>query len=671
VTQKIGSYDVLDLIGDGGMGAVYRGRDPRFDRLVAIKVLHSHFLRDPGVVERFKAEAVIQAKLSHPHIVTVFDFVAQADTLAIVMDLVDGLPLDELIERGKGPMAMDRAVRLMDQILSAMGYAHQRGLVHRDIKPSNILVLSVEGQEFAKVMDFGIAKILGSEKLQTATGAKMGTLAYMSPEHVRSPKHVDVRSDVYSLGVVLYEMLTGQVPFDADSEYELMRQIVQDDPRDIGQLPSRVGPALGGVVRKALAKDPAARFQSCTEMRQALGDRDERESLDRVAPASALPASLTGKVPFDAESEYEPMRQIVEDAPRGLARSALPKGFPVVVETALARDPSRRFASCEAMRRAPLDATAQGSAPAVAGGSPFGRTHLEIGRVLFDAVEQVGSDGVIRVVLDEAYPGRATVEVSEGCRFDSTCFLPPMVPDGEHEAVVLNAPFILLVGGRVVGLEGLHSLSQRLARGASLLVIAEDVEGTALPRPGSAGREGEFVLAAVAAGASPVAVLEDLSLLTGGLVAPSDLRPRGRYLPVPRDLRVTDLGRARTAVVGPSSTTLVETAGGVAGLESHVRKLRVAIDEATSDDSRDRLLERLARVVGGVAEVKIGLAGDRGREVREFLEELEGEPELLRSVWRALGQPRIEAFLERARTEPDPLRRAWRNLFHAREGARQ
>jgi hypothetical protein len=293
VTQKIGSYDVLDLIGDGGMGAVYRGRDPRFDRLVAIKVLHSHFLRDPGVVERFKAEAVIQAKLSHPHIVTVFDFVAQADTLAIVMDLVDGLPLDELIERGKGPMAMDRAVRLMDQILSAMGYAHQRGLVHRDIKPSNILVLSVEGQEFAKVMDFGIAKILGSEKLQTATGAKMGTLAYMSPEHVRSPKHVDVRSDVYSLGVVLYEMLTGQVPFDADSEYELMRQIVQDDPRDIGQLPSRVGPALGGVVRKALAKDPAARFQSCTEMRQALGDRDERESLDRVAPASALPASAS------------------------------------------------------------------------------------------------------------------------------------------------------------------------------------------------------------------------------------------------------------------------------------------------------------------------------------------------------------------------------------------
>jgi hypothetical protein len=518
--------------------------------------------------------------------VAVLDFVSEPGGLTIVMEYVEGRPLDRLIEEAEGPLSPERTVRLMEQVLSAMGYAHQQGLVHRDLKPSNILVRSVSDQEYAKVMDFGIAKILGSEKPRTATGAKMGTLAYVSPEHVRSPKRVDARSDIYALGVVLYEM-------------------------------------------------------------------------------------LTGKVPFDAESEYEPMRQIVEDAPRGLARSALPKGFPVVVETALARDPSRRFASCEAMRRAPLDATAQGSAPAVAGGSPFGRTHLEIGRVLFDAVEQVGSDGVIRVVLDEAYPGRATVEVSEGCRFDSTCFLPPMVPDGEHEAVVLNAPFILLVGGRVVGLEGLHSLSQRLARGASLLVIAEDVEGTALPRPGSAGREGEFVLAAVAAGASPVAVLEDLSLLTGGLVAPSDLRPRGRYLPVPRDLRVTDLGRARTAVVGPSSTTLVETAGGVAGLESHVRKLRVAIDEATSDDSRDRLLERLARVVGGVAEVKIGLAGDRGREVREFLEELEGEPELLRSVWRALGQPRIEAFLERARTEPDPLRRAWRNLFHAREGARQ
>jgi serine/threonine-protein kinase len=287
--SHLGGYEILDLIGEGGMGAVYRGRDPRFDRDVAIKVLHSRFQRDPGVVERFKSEAVIQAKLSHPHIVTIFDFVSEADTLAIVMEYVEGLPLGRIIE-AKGALSVERALRLMDQILSAMGYAHKRGLVHRDIKPSNILVQSIEGQEYAKVMDFGIAKILGSEKLRTATGAKMGTLAYMSPEHVRSPKNVDARSDVYSLGVVLYEMLTGHVPFDADSEYELMRQIVEDEPRELRSPGSSLPEGLSVVVESALAKDPARRFRSCEEMRQAL--------LRGVqAPAEELPARSAALVP--------------------------------------------------------------------------------------------------------------------------------------------------------------------------------------------------------------------------------------------------------------------------------------------------------------------------------------------------------------------------------------
>jgi hypothetical protein len=250
------------------MGAVYRARDPRFDREVAIKVLHPQFQRDPGVVERFKSEAVIQAKLNHPHIVSVLDFLADEPYLAMVMEHVEGVTLSRLIEESRGPVPVERAVRLMDQVLSAVAYAHKRGLVHRDIKPSNILVQRLEGEEYAKVTDFGIAKILGSEKLRTATGAKMGTLAYMSPEHVRSPKHVDVRSDVYSLGVVLYELLTGRLPYDADSEYDLMQRIVEQPVEAVldGRVPARLRPALA----RAMAKAPGERFGSCGEMAEAL-----------------------------------------------------------------------------------------------------------------------------------------------------------------------------------------------------------------------------------------------------------------------------------------------------------------------------------------------------------------------------------------------------------------
>ncbi|MCL4818291.1 MAG: serine/threonine protein kinase [Vicinamibacteria bacterium] len=299
-TNRIGSYEVLELLGHGGMGAVYRGRDPRFDRSVAIKVLHEHFRLDSGVVERFKSEAVIQAKLKHPHIVSVLDFVADDRHLAIVMEHVEGQPLDELI-RDRGPLTVARAVPLMVQVLRAIGLAHRQGVVHRDIKPSNILVERVDGEDHAKVTDFGIAKILGAEKLRTATGAKMGTLSYMSPEHVQSPKSVDARSDVYSLGVVLFEALTGRVPFDADSEYELMRAIVERPVEQSlgtnGAVPAR----LRAVLSRAMAKAPGARYGSCEEMAEALrgahpvaaqAERPPKPAVATQSPAPPAPFSL-------------------------------------------------------------------------------------------------------------------------------------------------------------------------------------------------------------------------------------------------------------------------------------------------------------------------------------------------------------------------------------------
>ena len=265
--HDIGPYEVLGIIGDGGMGTVYRGRDPRFDRPVAIKVLHPQFQRDQEVVERFKSEAVIQAKLNHPNIVTVFDFIATKDTLAMVMEYVEGRPLNLVIQQCHGPMDPARAGALTRQILSAMGYAHGQGLVHRDIKPSNIAIQESAGEEIAKVMDFGIAKILGSEKLKTATGARMGTLAYMSPEQIKSPKNVDARSDIYSLGAVLFEMLTGQLPFEADSEYELMRLILEAPPRPA--IHFQPATPLQAAALRAMAKSPGERFSSCSEFKLA------------------------------------------------------------------------------------------------------------------------------------------------------------------------------------------------------------------------------------------------------------------------------------------------------------------------------------------------------------------------------------------------------------------
>lgn len=292
---RIGGYEVIGLIGEGGMGVVYRARDPRFDRVVAVKVLHPQLRREPGVTERFRTEAVIQAKLQHPHIVNVLDFVEEGELLAIVQEYVAGQPLDTLL-RARGAQGPAWAVHVVGQVAGALGHAHASGLVHRDVKPSNILVSDLDFH--AKVTDFGIAKVLGTEKLRTATGARMGTLAYMSPEQIRSPKHLDQRTDVYALGAVLYEVLTGQPPFDADTEYELMERILKEPPP---RPPILAGEAAGLalVIETAMAKDPTRRYPSCLEMRQALVASGAPGGHDLAPPPApiARPVTMASPVP--------------------------------------------------------------------------------------------------------------------------------------------------------------------------------------------------------------------------------------------------------------------------------------------------------------------------------------------------------------------------------------
>ncbi len=300
--RSIGSYEIVSLLGDGGMGSVYKARDPRFDRLVAVKLLHPHYQRDPGIVQRFRAEAVIQAKLNHPGIVRVIDFVDNGDELAMVQEYVEGRPLSAILDGSPTGLGESLASDLTCQVLSALGHAHARGLVHRDIKPANILVWESEGQRVAKVTDFGIAKILGDDKKMTATGAKMGTLAYMSPEHIRSPKSVDARSDLYSVGVTLYEMLSGRLPFPQDTEYELMRHVLEVEPPPLPASAPPVSARLQAILDRSLAKDPTDRFASAEEFAAALRGETagvaaprRRTTLVRpAAPGVAQPVSAAG-----------------------------------------------------------------------------------------------------------------------------------------------------------------------------------------------------------------------------------------------------------------------------------------------------------------------------------------------------------------------------------------
>ena len=264
IGSEICNYQVVKLIGEGGMATVWRGEHPMLGKTVAIKVLDPLLARDQKLVQRFLDEARIQIDLKHPNIVATENF--SDDPLAMVMEFVEGSSLDERIGRRAGPVPVQKALPLMMKIMEAVGHAHQHGVIHRDIKPANILV-TPDGT--VKVTDFGIAKILGGHGL-TQTGAAMGTAAYMSPEQIKGAKNVDARSDIYSLGITFYEMLVGQTPFEGDpdteSDFELRRAQVSHPPPDPRSLCPAIPDAVAEVVLKALEKDPAQRPQTVEEL---------------------------------------------------------------------------------------------------------------------------------------------------------------------------------------------------------------------------------------------------------------------------------------------------------------------------------------------------------------------------------------------------------------------
>jgi hypothetical protein len=250
------------------MSAVYRATDPNLRRQVAIKLIHTHLSVNPNFVNRFKEEAAAIARLRHPNIVQVYDFDTDGETYYMVMEYLIGETLQTRLGRLNAAhrcIPYSEVFRLSCQLCDAVGYAHKRELIHRDIKPANIM-LDVNGQ--AILMDFGIVKIVGGE-YHTATGATVGTAAYMSPEQIRSER-ADERSDIYSLGVTLYEMIGGRTPYQADSALTLMMMVLNDPLPDLRDIRKDVPEALVAVVEKALSREPTDRFQTMDEMATAL-----------------------------------------------------------------------------------------------------------------------------------------------------------------------------------------------------------------------------------------------------------------------------------------------------------------------------------------------------------------------------------------------------------------
>lgn len=303
-----GRYRIDQMLGQGGMSAVYRAYDPNLKRDVAIKLVHSHLSNDPEFVKRFEEEAAVVASLRHANIVQVFDFNSDNGVSYMVMEFIPGETLQERLKRlnaSRQRMSVEDAIRFTVDTCNALSYAHKRGMVHRDIKPANIM-LDVNNQ--AILMDFGIVKILGGSS-HTVTGAVMGTARYMPPELVRS-EPADQRTDIYALGVTLYEMLSGRTPFDADSAMTVMMMHLNDPVPDLRQLRADIDPRLIQVVMRSLAKDRNFRYQTTEEFAAALLNYRNQPLSQGQSASGVYPAGVSAgqRVPSQpvAPGSYPP-----------------------------------------------------------------------------------------------------------------------------------------------------------------------------------------------------------------------------------------------------------------------------------------------------------------------------------------------------------------------------
>jgi serine/threonine-protein kinase len=287
IGSRVGDYEVLEVLGSGGMGRVYKVRNVISDRVEAMKVVLPDLDGDAELADRFMREIKLQASLDHPNIAAMHTALRLDNQLLMLTEYVEGVTIEAALSSGRIPI--DKAIDYTAQVLSALSYAHARGVVHRDIKPANMIVTP---SGVVKLMDFGIAKMVVDRKL-TQTGSTVGSLYYMSPEQIQGAADLDPRSDLYSLGISLYEMVTGARPFQGDSEYSIMAAHLETNPPPPIQLDPSLPPALSEIILMALEKDPAQRFQTADAFRAALlsvqGSVQQPVAAPAEAPVVALP----------------------------------------------------------------------------------------------------------------------------------------------------------------------------------------------------------------------------------------------------------------------------------------------------------------------------------------------------------------------------------------------
>jgi len=316
--KRIGDYEILGVLGAGGMGQVFKVRNVISDRIEAMKILLPDLAGRQDLADRFLREIKVLAALNHPNIAALRTALTLGNQLVMVMEYVEGTSLAARLERG--PIAPAEAVNYVDQVLAALSYAHQRQVIHRDIKPANIMLTP---ENVVKLMDFGIART-GTDRTLTATGTTLGSMYYMSPEQVKGGI-TDARSDLYSLGVTLYELVTGQRPFKADSDYSLMAAQVQQPPRPPIELRADLPAALNEIILLAMAKEPSQRFQSADAFRKALSS--VRGEFQRGGAAVA--ATPTATAPIATAVFQGPTAPVtpMHDMPTASAQIPVQPGF--------------------------------------------------------------------------------------------------------------------------------------------------------------------------------------------------------------------------------------------------------------------------------------------------------------------------------------------------------